>query len=273
MKLIDLTGDRFGKLVVTSQAPRRKSTMWNCICDCGKTSVVRGSHLKDGETTSCGCSKLERFHDLTGKIFGRLTVVDRAPNKGTGAETRAMWRCVCECGGESVIACYTLKGGNTRSCGCLKVDVAVQNGKAKQTHGMTHTPAWICWMSMGQRCRNKNRSDYENYGGRGITICKRWETFEHFLADMGPPPVGFSLDRIDVNGNYEPENCRWATTVEQGRNRRNNRILTIDGVAATLAEWCELYGINETTASDRIGRGWDVDRAIKEPVRVLSSSI
>lgn len=273
MKLIDFTGMRFGKLLVTSQAPRDKATRWNCLCDCGATTVVRASHLKDGETVSCGCSKLERFHDLTGQAFGRLTVIERAPNKGTGAETRAMWRCVCECGGESVIACHTLKGGNTRSCGCLRVETGVKNGKARRTHGMKNTQAWVCWMSMGQRCRNKNRDDFHNYGGRGITICDRWESFENFLQDMGQPPAGMSIERNDVNGNYEPSNCRWATPIEQGRNRRNNRLILIDGVEAPLSAWCEIYGINENTASDRIERGWDVDRAIKEPARSYARSI
>jgi len=262
MRLIDLTGDRFGKLVVTSQAPRQRDTMWNCVCDCGATTVVRASHLKDGDTISCGCSRLERFHDLTGQVFGRLTVVERAPNKGKGAETRAMWRCVCECGGESVIACHTLKAGNTRSCGCLKVEVGIKNGRARKTHGMTDTQAWICWMSMGQRCRNKKHDDFHNYGGRGITICKRWESFENFFADMGHPPPGMSIERDDVNGNYEPGNCRWATPVEQGRNKRVNRIIAAFGRSMTLADWGDATGLGTTTISCRIKSGWSVEKAL-----------
>lgn len=121
---------------------------------------------------------------------------------------------------------------------------------------MSHSRAYTSWRGMIDRCTNPNMASWKDYGGRGITVCERWRTFEHFYADMGDPPGGMTLDRIDVDGNYEPSNCRWATTAVQSRNRRNNVFITDDGVTQTLHDWAREKGISAGTLSYRFHQGW-----------------
>jgi hypothetical protein len=135
------------------------------------------------------------------------------------------------------------------------------------THGKTRSPEYLVWIDMRRRCRNQNRSDFGRYGGRGIQVCERWQSFENFYADMGPRPDGTSLDRVDNNGNYEPENCRWATPLQQGNNKSNNRLIAIGGELVPVAEAARRSGINQQAIHRRLKLGWSDADALMTPVR------
>lgn len=193
--------------------------------------------------------------DRIGEKYGRLTVVSRAPNKSE-RDTNARWQCECECGRKCIQYGQDLKRGKVVSCGCW-------NAEKRFTHGMSHTDTNQVWRSMKDRCTNPNATGYHNYGGRGIAVCERWDKFENFLADMGIRPVGYTIDRIDNDGNYCPENCRWATTKEQLNNQRRNRFYELNGERKTIAEWAEKLGVNWSTIRNRIDRyGWTLERAL-----------
>lgn len=202
-------------------------------------------------------SRLMPLRDLIGQRFGRLVVVSRASNQGR--QTR--WSCACDCGGRKVAQSSNLVRGLTASCGCLHRE---KSSSAVRTHGKTGTPEFISWMQMRARCSNPRLRSYPRYGGRGITICDQWaHSFESFLADMGPRPTPrHSIDRIDVDGPYSPENCRWATTAEQARNTSTNRIVVVDDIAAPLIEHCERRGIDYKRAHRRLVLGWSIERAL-----------
>jgi hypothetical protein len=198
--------------------------------------------------------------DLRGRRFDRLLVIEFA---GIDPRGYAKWRCLCDCGKETVKQGTHMMRGNTRSCGCLVSETA----RAKVlTHGKTKTTEFRIWTGMIDRATNPNGAAWKCYGGRGITVCERWKSFENFFSDMGPRPSSeFSLDRIDVNGNYCPENCRWANRATQARNRRSTIYLEFDGKKMSLPEWSEASGISCQTIRYRLLRHWSVERALTTP--------
>lgn len=178
------------------------------------------------------------FIDLTGMRFGRLVVVSRA---GT-VKGKATWNCQCDCGGVSVVPTTHLKSGNTKSCGCLRAD---SNTFKNKTHGMRNTRLYYVWCAMKKRCTNEKDKRFSSYGGRGITVCEEWLSFDGFYSwsvSSGYKP-GLTLDRIDNNGNYCPENCRWITNKEQQNNKRNNIFVTHNGETHTIGQWSKIKKI------------------------------
>lgn len=159
------------------------------------------------------------FIDLSGKRFGRLVVVEKTDQRSDGF---VVWKCKCDCGNETFVRSSSLRSGSTQSCGCLNKE---RVSKAKTIHGQYKSSEYRSWESIKARCYNLKNKQFKDYGGRGITVCDRWkDSFENFFSDMGPKPSSkHSIDRIDVNGNYEPENCKWSTDTEQARNRRKQK--------------------------------------------------
>lgn len=212
------------------------------------------------------------FKDRTGERFGRLTAIECIGRKGAGKGL--YWRCSCDCGNATEVLSSNL-GTRVNSCGCLSREESSRRLKnaveTRTTHGQSQggSPEYRAWKCMMTRCYNPRRAKYKRYGGRGIVVCDRWrQSFESFLADMGArPSPQHSLDRKDNNGNYTPDNCRWATQQEQARNRSNNRTLTLDGKTVSLIEWSAITGIPRRVISDRIDKlKWSVELALTTPV-------
>lgn len=193
--------------------------------------------------------------DLAGKTFGKLAVIEFVGRK-KGTSGDSLWRCKCECGKFSVAYGWNLKAGKSRSCGCA---IAPALLKANITHGKYDTPERRVWTGIKTRCFNSNEKAWKFYGGRGITVCDRWlgeEGFSNFFEDMGPRPSSkHSIERDDVNGHYEPGNCRWATPREQHRNKRNTLKIEYEGKAIPLITACELEGVNYYSARNRLKKG------------------
>ena len=195
---------------------------------------------------------MSKLIDLTGKRYGKLIVLDIYKNKNQ----RTKWVCLCECGNEKIILGDSLKSGKTRSCGCLRFNV----GKTNKKHGKTNTRLFTIWNDMKQRCSNPKQPSYKNYGGRDIKVCNEWlNNFQNFYnwAISNGYNENLSIDRIDVNGDYEPSNCRWATSRKQGNNKRTNRIVFYKGKKYTISELSELIKIPYATLLWRINHNWD----------------
>lgn len=169
----------------------------------------------------------------------------------------------CSCGNTKTLWKSNVKPGHTQSCGCFrKKATALRCTTHGHNSGYQKTPTYVCWKSMRQRCRNPKVRNFEHYGGRGIRVSERWDCFENFIADMGEVPAGMTLDRIDVNGDYGPDNCRWATRIEQMNNRRNNRMIKHEGLLLTLAEWARRAGVKYHTLMARLDSGMSIERAL-----------
>jgi hypothetical protein len=262
---------------------------WCCQCTCGKAVVVTGANLRRKNTRSCGCFFNEtpliasrcpfclddprlflplkpknRLVDITDQSFDRLIVRHLV---GIDPLRKAHWCCECSCGNFTIVSGPQLRNRRTRSCGCLVFE-QVNDGQFVSTHGMTESPEFSSWSSMLSRCLNPNATGFQHYGGRGVTVCERWQTsFEAFLADAGPRPPGTSLDRIDTNGNYEPGNVRWATRQEQANNRRDSYVISHNGIARTLSAWVHYATVplSYDTLRSRLEAGWDMDEALTTP--------
>lgn len=203
-----------------------------------------------------------KTQDLTNKVFGRLVAQEWV---GKDNSRHALWLCRCNCGKECIVSATNLKTGNSQSCGCLKAE---KTSRRRKTHGMSHTGLYNVWNSMISRCENRNQSAYPRYGGRGIRVCNQWHDFATFYADMGDPPPGYTLERIDNNGDYCPDNCVWASRTDQARNKSTNRYITFNGKIKTLMEWSEITGIHRGTIQTRLDDlKWTIEDALTCPAR------
>lgn len=212
------------------------------------------------------------FIDLTGKKFNHFTVIERAEDRVYPNGRRViMWKCQCDCGNEKIciVTANNLTRGHTKSCGHTK-----KGNRNGNKHGLSHTPIYKEWAHMKQRCHDPNHISYKWYGGRTskpIIVCDRWEnSVENFFKDVSKLPhfgeVGYTLDRIDVNGDYEPNNVRWATQKQQSNNKRNNRLITYNGKNQTISQWADEFGINYQTICSRLKRGWDIEKVLTTPI-------
>lgn len=202
--------------------------------------------------------------DLTGCVFGKWTVICFAGRKVWG--NAAYWQCECLCGCVYRVCGPTLINGASVSCGCDRAEAARRRFSSHSQYG---TPEYGIWIGIKDRCYRVRNPGYKHYGGRGIQVCDRWKnSFELFLLDMGSKPSPqHQIDRIDNNDDYSPENCRWATRLQQCNNKRTTHVLTVDGEAKSIAEWSRETGISQGTIWRRISLGWQSSDAVKRPVR------
>ena len=206
--------------------------------------------------------------DLSGKKFGRLTVLSRAENSKSGS---VRWNCLCECGGKATVHGVSLRAGRTQSCGCYQKE---QTGNANRTHGETDRRLYTEWAAMKARCYNPRNKRYDRYGGRGIAICDEWresyETFRNWALANGYRD-DLTIERNDTDGDYCPENCKWATQKEQQNNRSNNVKIDYHGETMSMKQWAERVGMEYSCLYARLNRGWTFERAISTPSRAKKS--
>ena len=202
--------------------------------------------------------------NLINQKFGKLLVV----NKSYSKNHKVYWECICDCGKTCFVTTSNLKCNKIKSCGCLKVEKITNRNS---THNQRNTKLYEVWKTIKQRCLNPNNKAYNNYGGRGITICPEWQ--ENFISFYNWSIIngykeGLTIDRIDNNGNYEPSNCRWASRIIQSNNTRSNRFITINNETKSLADWCRIYNISYSLVMQREKKlKWDIIKSITTPVK------
>lgn len=206
---------------------------------------------------------MPKYKDLSGMRFGRLTVEEQA---GRSKDGRVLWRCSCDCGKEKITESTSLIRGITKSCGCLAIEPIK---KISTKHGKSGERIYTIWREIKSRCNKTNDKSYKHYGGRGIKMCDEWyNSFDVFYdwATNNGYSENLTIDRIDNDGNYCPENCRWATVKEQSNNRRTNRNITYNGETHTVSEWATLFGKDYGTILARLNRGWSIGDALNREI-------
>jgi hypothetical protein len=249
-------------------------TKWLCKCDCGKEISIIPAAVMNGNTKSCGCLKIEsiakrRFVDLSGKKIGKLTVIKR---NGFSSDGHITWECKCECG-----KIVTRAGRNltqvsveAKSCGCCSIENLIGRNITRAKHLESNTRLYKVWLGMRNRCYCEAWKGFKNYGDRGIQVCDEWKDdyipFRNWSLANGYTEE-LTIERKDVNGNYEPSNCRWATWAEQANNKRDSHMLVYKGKTQTMADWARDYDINYGTFRDRIYAGTSIEEAISHEKR------
>ena len=271
INLDDLIGKKFNKLTILSATREydnslQRYIMCKCQCECGKVIMCRYNSLIKNATKSCGCIQRKNLDTLIGKVFGRLTVIS-AERRKQGTHYRIYCKCQCECGNIKEIVYDALRIGKTKSCGC--------NRKSKQDKlklcQEIKLKLYKIYYSIKTRCYNRKTYIYKYYGGKGIKICDEWlNNFNNFYqwALANNYRINFSIDRININDNYCPENCRWIPRNEQNNNKGNNLAITINNETKTLSQWCKKYHANYSVVLKRINvLKWEPLKALTTPVR------
>ena len=251
--------DKFGKLTILKQLEDGKfgAQRYLCRCDCGNEVIYNEPIFAHNHIRSCGCCDEDKS-DMIGKRFGLLTILKKVVNSSNG---KSQWLTQCDCGKTKIVSNDYLHGSPLPSCGCA--------------HSLTKHPLYDIWKAMKDRCYNPDSLSYKNYGARGIKVCDRWlESFQNFCEDMYEGyKKGLQIDRKDNNGSYTPENCRWATPKENGRNKRNNHLITTALGTKTLAEQAELAGIPRMQIYLRLKAGMPEELSIVPKKGKLSIKI
>ena len=289
----EMIGKTYGQLTVVGLDVDPRKIL--AVCACGKEKAILRGSIRSGKSTSCGCGvvnavkergriateirmqkesqpgyipkiskpRSKKIASLIGKKFGRITFTgDSGDPKHLDA--------VCDCGKVIKARFSDVSRGRTVSCGCFALEWSRRPKMFLKTHGKSHQPTWRSWMSMKGRCHAPNKADSKNYKERGILVCDRWlgsKGFENFYSDMGDRPIGMTIDRINNDLGYSPDNCKWSTVGEQMSNRRNTMRLVIDGESKTALEWSNLTGVSYHLIRSRVYSGWDHKRAVFDPVQ------
>jgi hypothetical protein len=256
--LKDLIGTKFNYLTVIKRVENKgKKLMYLCQCDCGKSITTSSSNLKNGNTKTCGCSRL---NNISNQRFGRLIVIKLSHVKNR----KSYWLCKCDCGNEKIVRSDCLKRDQVKSCGCLQYEHAIIK------HNLSKTKIYHVWAGMKDRCLNENNKAYKHYGERGVTVCEEWQkdfmSFYNWSMQNGYEE-GLSVDRINNNGNYEPSNCRWVDMKSQCNNHRRNVLITFDGKTQNIQQWANELNIKHSTLYGRlITNKWSIKRALTSPI-------
>lgn len=255
----DLSGRIFNEFkVLRFDGYYKSNPKWICVCSCGKEVSVYENGLKSGASKNCGD---DCHNKMFGKRFSRLVVMPKyITEKGI-----RKYLCICDCGKEVYVSAANLTSGNTKSCGCLSKEVA---RKRLVSHGHSRSRIYNIWIKMIDRCENQKSKSFEKYGKNGITVCKEWHNFKLFFdwAISNGYDDNLTIDRINGSGNYEPNNCRWATYEEQANNTKKNLIYVVDGKRGTLAELARCYDMPYKLVYQRVVRyHWDIETALLIP--------
>ena len=205
--------------------------------------------------------------DLTGERFGRLTVLERDTNQD---QSRSVyWKCLCDCGNEVSVRSRSLRNGDTKSCGCLQQETRSQTGKRNKKHECQDRKLQAIWRTMKHRCSSPKHNRYRNYGGKNIHVCEEWQDFDVFAqwALSHGYQHGLTIDRINVNSSYTPDNCRFVTSKEQANNKTTNKWVEYNGEKYTVAKLADKIGMKYTTLNERLRHGWSIDDAVSIPVK------
>lgn len=264
-RIADLAGKRFGKLIV--EGWNQDTQKWSCKCDCGKTTEVTSNKLTSGHTKSCGCLRCghdpRRLKDIKGKRFGMLVAVEHI---GYDKRGQAIWRFQCDCGKTYEAISAPVVYGSVISCGCYN---SKRTAERNRRHGFAQRDhkekLYEIWCSMKRRCQSETDTNYRHYGGRGITVCTEWQEYAPFRewALANGYAEGLTIDRIDNNRGYSPENCRWVTMLVQMRNTRRNRFIEYNGERKTVSAFAADAGMKYGTLWGRLKRGMNIEDALK----------